>query len=158
MSIRAVRPSARTTIPSPPCAHGSPRGSSPVRSAISWPVRRTGRRCSRVCRWRARGACSGALEAPAEPPPRLRSARDFGKAAIGVASRHGCAHAPPALTSGAMSGTRQMRVVVAGGGVAGLEAVLALQSLAGELLEIELLAPARHFTYRPLAVAAPFDA
>lgn len=51
-----------------------------------------------------------------------------------------------------------MRIVVAGGGVAGLEAVLALQSLAGELLEIELLAPARHFTYRPLAVAAPFDA
>ena len=49
-----------------------------------------------------------------------------------------------------------MRVLVAGGGVAGLETVLALQELAGDRLEIELLAPGRHFTYRPLAVAEPF--
>ena len=49
-----------------------------------------------------------------------------------------------------------MRVLVAGGGVAGLETVLALQELAGDRLAIELLAPGRHFTYRPLAVAAPF--
>jgi len=48
------------------------------------------------------------------------------------------------------------RVLVAGGGVAGLETVLALQALAGDRLEIDLLAPARHFTYRPLAVAEPF--
>jgi sulfide:quinone oxidoreductase len=47
---------------------------------------------------------------------------------------------------------------VAGGGVAGLETVLALQALAGDRLEIELLAPGRHFTYRPLAVAEPFQA
>ena len=48
------------------------------------------------------------------------------------------------------------RVLVAGGGVAGLEAVLALQALAGDRVHIELLAPERHFTYRPLAVAEPF--
>jgi NADH dehydrogenase FAD-containing subunit len=55
-----------------------------------------------------------------------------------------------------MGSTRPERVLVAGGGVAGLEAVLALQALAGDRLEIELLAPGRHFTYRPLAVAEPF--
>jgi sulfide:quinone oxidoreductase len=50
------------------------------------------------------------------------------------------------------------RVLVAGGGVAGLEAVLALQALAGDRVKIELLAPERHFTYRPLAVSEPFAA
>jgi len=55
-----------------------------------------------------------------------------------------------------MTSSRPRRVLVAGGGVAGLETVLALQALAGDRVEIELLAPARHFTYRPLAVAEPF--
>ena len=48
------------------------------------------------------------------------------------------------------------KVLIAGGGVGGLEAALALRALAGERLDIELLAPERHFTYRPLAVAEPF--
>ena len=52
--------------------------------------------------------------------------------------------------------TRSTRVLIAGAGVAGLEAMLALQALAGDRVEIELLAPNRHFTYRPLAVAEPF--
>jgi sulfide:quinone oxidoreductase len=55
-----------------------------------------------------------------------------------------------------MSLARPTRALVAGGGVAGLETVLALQALAGDRLRIELLAPGRHFTYRPLAVAEPF--
>ena len=54
--------------------------------------------------------------------------------------------------------TDMTRVLVAGGGVAGLEAALALQALAGDRVRIELLAPERHFTYRPLAVAEPFAA
>lgn len=41
------------------------------------------------------------------------------------------------------------RVLVAGAGVAGLETVLALQALAPERFAIEVLAPERHFTYRP---------
>jgi sulfide:quinone oxidoreductase len=53
-------------------------------------------------------------------------------------------------------GVDPIRVLVAGGGVAGLEAVLALQALAGDRTAIELLAPERHFTYRPLSVAEPF--
>jgi sulfide:quinone oxidoreductase len=49
-----------------------------------------------------------------------------------------------------------VRVVIAGGGVAGLEAALALRELAEERVEIELLAPEPFYWYRPLAVAEPF--
>lgn len=49
-----------------------------------------------------------------------------------------------------------MDVVVAGAGVAGLEAALALNALAREHVSVELIAPEREFTYRPLAVAEPF--
>jgi sulfide:quinone oxidoreductase len=57
----------------------------------------------------------------------------------------------------AMSQWKPTRVLVAGGGVAGLEAVLALQELAGERVRIELLAPERHFVHRAMSVAEPFD-
>jgi sulfide:quinone oxidoreductase len=50
-----------------------------------------------------------------------------------------------------------LRVLVAGGGVAGLEALLALRALAGDLVDLELLAPEPRFWYRPLAVAEPFE-
>lgn len=48
------------------------------------------------------------------------------------------------------------RVVIAGGGVAALEAALALRALAEERVEIELVGPEPHFWYRPLSVAEPF--
>ncbi|MCY7302734.1 MAG: CBS domain-containing protein [Thermoleophilia bacterium] len=48
------------------------------------------------------------------------------------------------------------RVVIIGGGVAALEATLALQALAGPRVGIEVVAPEPHFYYRPLSVAAPF--
>lgn len=48
------------------------------------------------------------------------------------------------------------RVLVAGGGVAGLEALIALHDLAGEHVSLTLLAPERQFSYRPMAVAVPF--
>lgn len=48
------------------------------------------------------------------------------------------------------------RVLIAGGGVAAVEAALALRELAEERVGIELLAPEPHFWYRPLAVAEPF--
>lgn len=51
-----------------------------------------------------------------------------------------------------------LRVLVAGGGVAGLETLLALRALAGDLVDLELLAAEPAFWYRPLAVAEPFDA
>src|SRR3954467_1817456 len=48
------------------------------------------------------------------------------------------------------------RVLVAGGGVAALEATIALRDLAPHLVDVELLAPEHEFWYRPLAVAEPF--
>ena len=49
-----------------------------------------------------------------------------------------------------------LEVVIAGGGVAGLEALLALHELAGPRVRVQLLAPESEFVYRPLAVAEPF--
>lgn len=50
------------------------------------------------------------------------------------------------------------RLVIVGGGVAALEAMLALHELAGERVEIELHTPERKFAYRPLLVGKPFAA
>ncbi len=47
-------------------------------------------------------------------------------------------------------------VVIAGGGVAALEAALALRAVAEGRLSVELIAPEPHFWYRPVAVAEPF--
>jgi sulfide:quinone oxidoreductase len=51
---------------------------------------------------------------------------------------------------------RGAHVLVAGGGVAALEAAFALRALAGDLVDIELLAPETVFLYRPQAVFEPF--
>lgn len=48
------------------------------------------------------------------------------------------------------------RVLIAGSGVAAVEAVLALRHLAGHHFEIELLAPAHALEHRAASVAAPF--
>ncbi len=50
----------------------------------------------------------------------------------------------------------RFQVLVAGGGVAALEAVLALAETAGDRVAIELLCPAEQFTLRALSVAQPF--
>jgi sulfide:quinone oxidoreductase len=50
------------------------------------------------------------------------------------------------------------RVLIAGGGVAALEAALALRHLAEERVAIELLSPEPYFWYRPLSVLEPFEA
>lgn len=47
-------------------------------------------------------------------------------------------------------------VLIAGGGVAALEAMVALRDLAGELVEVELISPDLDFLYRPLSVGEPF--
>ena len=58
--------------------------------------------------------------------------------------------------AGKMAGMAGFRVVIAGGGVAGLETMLALDDLASEFVEVEILDPADAFVYRPLLVAEPF--
>jgi sulfide:quinone oxidoreductase len=47
-------------------------------------------------------------------------------------------------------------VLIAGGGVAGLEAMLALAALAPDLVEVRLISSGPEFVYRPLLVAEPF--
>jgi sulfide:quinone oxidoreductase len=47
-------------------------------------------------------------------------------------------------------------VVIVGGGVAALEALMALRALADERVHITLVAPDSDFVYRPMAVAEPF--
>src|SRR3954447_21509633 len=49
-----------------------------------------------------------------------------------------------------------LHVLVAGGGVVGLETLLALRDLAGERVRCTLLTPEPDFVYRPMAVAEPF--
>src|SRR5262245_57952963 len=51
-----------------------------------------------------------------------------------------------------------LRVVVAGGGLAGVETLLALRALAGEALPLTLVSPARRLYYRPFAMAEPSSA
>jgi sulfide:quinone oxidoreductase len=48
-------------------------------------------------------------------------------------------------------------VAIVGGGVAALEAALALRARAGEELSIALIAPQERFVYRPLSVLEPFE-
>jgi sulfide:quinone oxidoreductase len=52
---------------------------------------------------------------------------------------------------------RPQRIVLAGGGVGALEAVLALRDLLGREVDVVLVCPEREFVYQPLAVAEPFD-
>jgi sulfide:quinone oxidoreductase len=47
-------------------------------------------------------------------------------------------------------------VIVAGGGVAAIEAMLALRDIAGDRVSITLVAPQEDFHYRPLSVGEPF--
>jgi sulfide:quinone oxidoreductase len=62
-----------------------------------------------------------------------------------------------ATIDGLMTSTRNPKqVLIAGAGVAALEAALALQALTEDEVSVELVAPEAEFTYRPLAVTEPF--
>lgn len=52
--------------------------------------------------------------------------------------------------------SQPVRVVIVGAGVAGLEAALALRSVAGDRVKITMLDPESEFVYRPMAVREPF--
>jgi sulfide:quinone oxidoreductase len=55
-----------------------------------------------------------------------------------------------------MTRETKFRVVIVGGGVAALEAMIALRELAEDRVDLTLVAPDTMFVYRPLAVAEPF--
>ncbi len=52
---------------------------------------------------------------------------------------------------------KPIEVLIAGGGVAGLETLLALDALAGDRVRVTMLAPEPDFVYRALGVAEPFS-
>src|SRR4051794_2741795 len=55
-----------------------------------------------------------------------------------------------------MNDARRFRVVIAGAGVAGLETMLAVRELAGDRVDLTLVAPDDEFVYRPLGVEEPY--
>jgi len=62
------------------------------------------------------------------------------------------------LSGYATSGDDQrFRVLIAGAGVAGLEAAFALRELAGDRVDISILTPTDAFVYRPMSIAEPFS-
>src|SRR5690348_12834620 len=62
----------------------------------------------------------------------------------------------PAMTAGRRDDART-HVVIAGGGVAGLEALLALRDLAGDRVRITLISPEREFQSEQLRAASLFS-
>ncbi|MBV9714480.1 MAG: hypothetical protein JOZ64_03805 [Solirubrobacterales bacterium] len=60
------------------------------------------------------------------------------------------------MSAGSSPSPQPFRVVIVGGGVAGIEAGLALRDLAGDRVDLRLLSPSREFVYRPLTVREPF--
>jgi sulfide:quinone oxidoreductase len=71
-----------------------------------------------------------------------------------VPSFGGCDSAVP--KGGGVSRRQDLSVLIAGGGVAALEAALALRELAGDAVRVDILAPEPYFWLRPAAVAEPF--
>src|SRR3954469_12483346 len=66
-------------------------------------------------------------------------------------------HAPlPARLEAVRTVAAPSQVLIAGAGVAGLETLLALHSLAGDRVEVTILAPEAKFINRPMSVDAPF--
>ena len=57
---------------------------------------------------------------------------------------------------GAASAHARPRVLIAGGGVAGLETLLALRALAGDRVDVTIVAPELRFINRSMAVDQPF--
>jgi sulfide:quinone oxidoreductase len=58
--------------------------------------------------------------------------------------------------TGHASNPAELRVVIAGGGVAALEAALALRDLAPDQTDVTVIAPNSEFVYRPMTVREPF--
>jgi len=62
------------------------------------------------------------------------------------------------MTSTSRPQLQRLRVVVAGGGIAGVETLLALRALTGDALALTLIGPAEQLHYRPWSVLEPFSA
>src|SRR5438045_298074 len=58
---------------------------------------------------------------------------------------------------GPVAATKPLHVLIAGGGVAAAECVMALRALAGDRVSITILSPQEDLTYRALSVRTPFQ-
>ena len=72
-----------------------------------------------------------------------------------MAAEHGRATIRAMPTSSTIS---PLRIVIAGGGVGALEALMALHDLGEQRFELTLVAPDDDFVLRPMSVAVPFSA
>lgn len=59
-------------------------------------------------------------------------------------------------TAGDRDSAKRFEVLIAGAGVAGLEAAFALREFAGDRVGLRIVAPTDAFVYRPMSVAEPF--
>jgi sulfide:quinone oxidoreductase len=80
--------------------------------------------------------------------------RYFPAALVGFGPMTPAGHAANVI---GMNNERPVHVLIAGGGVAALETMMALRSLAADNVRITLLAPGRDFRYRPTSVCEPFS-
>jgi sulfide:quinone oxidoreductase len=79
----------------------------------------------------------------------------------GNAANYGCVHQDPqrecrSVTAADEPLREQAQILIAGGGIAGLEAMMALRELAEDRLVVTLVAPDPEFLYKPLVVEEPF--
>lgn len=73
-------------------------------------------------------------------------------------ARRASARQPTTVRVNRLAARHLTRVLVAGGGVAGIETLLALRALAVDLLDITILAPELKFVNRAMSVDQPFRA
>src|SRR5712692_3205779 len=86
-------------------------------------------------------------------PPSVEDRRAQGASCGGAATAGAGALQPMA---GESTSDAPRRVVIAGGGVAALEAMLALRARAGSRASATIVAPDPDFVYRPLSTGEPF--
>ena len=98
-------------------------------------------------RWSGLGG--GRDERRRRPPARVRGFPQPMPRPVRMAPRRAGRSVRPMTTS-------PLRVLVAGGGVAGIEALLTLHALAGDRVDLTLADAQADFVYRPMKVAEPF--
>src|SRR5215212_1010558 len=94
------------------------------------------------------------------PPPQMTTRKRLTRPSLPSAGNPGARRA----ASADVSTTRRVdpvgmpsgKVAIVGGGVAALEALIALRGIAEERVQLELISPRPTWVYRPLAVAEPF--
>ena len=154
---------------------GAPRRPSPKQTPAGGDPSR-GRAAGHVCRRRGSGGARGSLRPPAEPPCQPEKALHAAERPLGGRDGARGTRSPGALAGQAVvlsdvvapggayvagmstgaSSSAPADVIILGGGVAALEAMMALRELAGDRVRVSLVSAAEDFVERPMSVAEPF--